>query len=486
MTSPDFTALLPLLIIAISSIVVLLQISFSRNSYITYLLTCFALVIAFISLFWSAANTPTQVTSLIVIDKFALFLMGLFFLSAIVVAILGYNYLKLFSEERSIFYIALLLAVLGSCVLVSSSHFVALFLGLEILTVSLYIMIAYLRQAEFALESGMKYLILAGASSAFLLLGIALIYAETGSMNFREIATFAAGANSLRGFYILTGISLFLVGIGFKLAVVPFHMWTPDVYEGAPAPVTAFIATISKGAVFGVLLRFFLMVGGQNYPSVMLVISVIAVASMFLGNLLALLQNNIKRILAYSSISHLGYMLVALVAGGNLAVRAVLYYLVIYFATTLAAFGIISLLSDKDGEKMAISDYRGLFWRQPRLAVAFTATLLSLAGIPLTAGFVGKFFIFMAGINSSLYALIIILVINSAIGLFYYLRILTALYARPENQEAPIPINPQLSPGGGITLTILTIAILYFGVFPAPLLRLISSIVNDLSTYIAT
>jgi NADH-quinone oxidoreductase subunit N len=483
MEGNDFTALLPLIIIGITSIIVLLQVSFVRSSIASFVLTCLGLLVAFGSLFISGAVSPREVTSLIVIDRYALFLMGLFFWATIAVAILGYSYLKMFDTDRSLFFIALLLAVLGSITLVASNNLVSLFLGLEILTISLYTMIAYLRPSDLPLEAGMKYLILAGASSAFLLFGIALIYAQAGTMNFQEISRIIAGVPFRHNLYSLAGIALFIVGLGFKLAVAPFHMWTPDVYEGAPAPVTAFVATISKGAVLGILLRFFLILGGANYPTVMLTIAIIAGTSMFVGNLLALLQKNVKRILAYSSISHLGYMLVALVAGGNLAVQAILYYLVIYFASILAALGIISIMADKDGEKMNIDDYRGLFWNRPGLAIAFSISLLSLAGIPFTAGFVGKFFIVIAGVGSALWALVTILIVNSAIGLYYYLRIMTAMYTQPEESE--LTPSPGLSFGGGAVLTVLTLAIVFFGVFPAPLLSLISKIITELTSYIA-
>ncbi len=479
MEGNDFTALLPLIIISIASIVVLLQVSFVKSSRASFILTCLGLLTAFGSLFISGAVSPREVTSLLIIDRYALFLMGLFFWAAIAVAILGYSYLKLFDIDRSLFFIALLLATLGSITLVASNHLASLFLGLEILTISLYTMIAYLRPYDLPLEAGLKYLILAGASSAFLLFGMALIYAQAGSMNFQEISRIITGIPFRHNLYALAGIALFVVGLGFKLAVAPFHMWTPDVYQGAPAPVTAFVATISKGAVLGILLRFFLVLGGYNYPTAMLSIAIIAGASMFVGNLLALLQRNVKRILAYSSISHLGYMLVALVAGGNLAVQAILYYLVIYFASILAAFGIISVVAGEDGEKMSIDDYRGLFWNRPGLAIAFSITLLSLAGIPFTAGFIGKFFIVIAGVGSALWTLVTILVVNSAIGLYYYLRIMTAMYAQPAEPE--LAAAPRLSFGGGMVLSVLTLAIVFFGVFPAPLLSLIKSVITELA-----
>jgi NADH-quinone oxidoreductase subunit N len=352
---------------------------------------------------------------------------------------------------------------------------------LEVLSVSLYGLIAYLRTDRRGVEAGIKYLILAAVSSAFLLFGMALIYASLGTMEFSKISSAfnQAGAGN---FLVLSGFSLMIVGIGFKLAVVPFHLWTPDVYEGAPAPVTAFVATVSKGGVFAILLRFFWESGSSRNSSLLLIFSIIAIASMFAGNLLALMQTNVKRILAYSSIAHLGYLLVAFLAGGSLAVESVTYYLVAYFITTIGAFGVVSALSGKEQDADAMENYRGLFWQRPWLAAIFTAMLLSLAGIPLTAGFVGKFYVLAAGVNKALWALVVILVINSAIGLYYYLRIVIAMYAQPEiiptnlteNRDS-VPFSPRLTVGGSALLSLLTLLLIWFGVYPAGLMQIIET-----------
>jgi NADH-quinone oxidoreductase subunit N len=367
----------------------------------------------------------------------------------------------------------LLLATLGSMTLVASSHFVSFFLGLEILSVSLYAMIAYTRARPISVEAGIKYLILAAASAAFLLFGIALVYAETGTMEFARIAT-ALRANSA-DVIALAGLAMIVVGVGFKLALVPFHLWTPDVYEGAPAPVTAFVATVSKGAMFALLLRYSNLLGIQTYYSLFIAFSVIAIASMLVGNLLALLQNNVKRILAYSSIAHLGYLLVAFLASGALAVIAVAFYLTAYFVTTLGAFGVVTLLSDADRDADRIDDYRGLFHRHPWLAGIFTAMLLSLAGIPLTAGFVGKFYLVAAGVGSALWLLVIVLVVASAIGLFYYLRIVVAMY-QPPPEGAPAPARVSLPIAGSVTLAVLTLLLVWLGVYPTPFIQMIQQL----------
>ena len=237
---------------------------------------------------------------------------------------------------------------------------------------------------------------------------------------------------------LLAGLVMIISGLGFKLAVVPFHLWTPDVYEGAPAPVTAFIATVSKGAVFALVLRYFTRIDIHAHTALFLIITLIAVASMFAGNLLALLQTNVKRILAYSSISHLGYLLVTVLASGPTAVTAAAFYLAAYFITTLGAFGVVAVLSRPERDADRLEDYRGLVWRRPWLAGVFTAMLFSLAGIPLTAGFVGKFYVVAAGVGSALWLAVVALAINSVIGLFYYLRIVVALFTPAGDVPRPV------------------------------------------------
>jgi len=469
MTGTDISALTPLIILAGSAILLLLVTAIKRNHIIVFVLSLLGLAASFVTLFYTGVGI-VQVTPLVVMDSYALFFMGLIILSSIIVVILTYNYLKEYDGTREEIYIVMMLAVLGASVLVASTHFVSFFLGLEVLTVSLYVMIAFLRNYEFPMEAGIKYLILAAASSAFLLFGMALLYGELGTMQFGAMAE-QLSISSGRTVFLYTGLALLVTGAGFKLAVVPFHMWTPDVYEGAPAPVTAFIATVSKGGIVAVLLRFFLMTDGYAFNTILIALSVIAIASMFAGNFLALMQQNVKRLLAYSSIAHLGYVLVAFIVGGSRAVEAVSYYLVVYTITTLGAFGIVSLLSKTGEEKMAIEDYRGLFWTRPWIALAFTSVMLSLAGIPLTAGFVGKFFVVAAGVSAARYGLVIVLVINSAIGLYYYLRLVVAMLSSPDEEMAGV--LPKISISGKIILVGLTGALLYFGIYPAPLLQLI-------------
>ena len=276
------------------------------------------------------------------------------------VAILSWSYLQRRHVHPEEYYMLLLTATLGGAVLVASTHFASFFLGLEILSVSLYALIVYpIYRAQFV-EAAVKYLVLAGATSAFLVFGMALVYAETGTMTVVGLAPLLSAGLGGQDVVVALGVTLLLVGVGFKLAVVPFHMWTPDVYQGAPAPVSAYVATVSKGAMFALLLRYFRPVSLDTGSTLFLVFAAVAVASMVAGNLLALRQDNVKRILAYSSIANLGYLLVAFLASGEQAALAVTFFLVAYFATTLVAFGVVAALSTPERDAELIDDYRGL------------------------------------------------------------------------------------------------------------------------------
>lgn len=473
LTGTDIYALLPLIIIGGSAVVIMIIAAFKRNHLLTNILSLASLAAAFASLFEVSSLAPRQVSPMLIVDGFSLFFLGLIFCASFIVVIISYSYFEKQDENREEYYVLTLLATLGASVLVLSTHFISIFLGLEVLSVSLYVLIAYLRKQDFAIEAGVKYLVLAAASSAFLLFGMALVYAKTGTMEFSGI-----GQNlNLIDISLLsiTGFAMIIVGVGFKLAVVPFHMWTPDVYEGAPAPVTAFIATVSKGGMFALLFRFFIEVGGYEFESILLIFSIIAIASMLVGNLLALFQKNVKRILAYSSIAHLGYMLVAFIAGGERGIEAATFYLVAYFVTTLGTFGIVTVLSTKEREADSIDDYKGLFWKKPWTAAIFSAMLLSLAGIPLTAGFVGKFFLVASGVNSSLWLLAIVLVVSSVIGLYYYLRIITAMFTAEEKEDEPVHLSAY-SFSGGVAMAVVTILLIYFGVYPTGLVQVIKSL----------
>jgi NADH-quinone oxidoreductase subunit N len=465
----DLAALSPYLALSVTAVITMVVLAFYRNHKTTAILTLMGLAISALCISGISSLHPRNVTPLLSIDQYGLFFLGLLVLSGFAIAVMSYSYLEKHEGHREEFYILLMLALLGCSVLTAATHFASFFLGIELLSVSLYALAGYFRHSDRSVEAGVKYLILAAVSSAFILFGMALVYAETGSMAFAEITSAAAGAQ-VRHLPFLSGVAMIVVGLGFKLAVVPFHLWTPDVYEGAPAPVTAFIATISKGAVFSLLMRYFDYVGIQAFGVLGLIVTVIAIASMFVGNLLALLQTNIKRILAYSSISHLGYLLVAVLAGGPMGHIAAAFYLSAYFITTLGAFGVVTTLSGAERDADQMDDYRGLVRRRPLLAGIFIAMLFSLAGIPLTAGFIAKFYIVAAGIGSALWLVMIVLAINSVIGLYYYLRIIVVMFA-PVGSE--IDKGPEISRSDSIVLASLAICLIWLGIYPGPAIEFI-------------
>jgi NADH-quinone oxidoreductase subunit N len=475
----DLIGILPLIVISVAIVVIMLVITIKRNHFATMMLTVVGLALSLISLPIALSCKSTYITPLFIKGGYGFFYMGLLFTASIVTTVLSYGYMQGRQTVKEEMYLLLLTAVLGSAAIVSSSHFASFFLGLELLSVSLYVLIAYPCSSHNHIEAGVKYLIPAATSAAFLLFGMALVYGITGRLEISDIAKERVNS-SLNSPLFLAGIVMIVIGIGFKLALVPFHLWAADVYEGAPAPITGFVATVSKGAVVALLLRYFNSTGIVNSRPLFLTFAAIAIASMFVGNLLALLQKNIKRILAYSSIAHMGYLIVAFLASGPLAIAAVAFYLLSYFATTLGAFGIITVLSNKNRDLDKVEDYRGLFFQHPWLSGVFTIMLFSLAGIPLTAGFIGKFYILFAGVNSSLWLLVILLVINSVIGLFYYLRIITTLYKQPQAETSLQPLVPSVSLLAGETLIVLTLVVIWLGVYPTSAINLIQTMAGNI------
>ena len=472
MTEKDFLCLIPFLIIAIAPIVIMIVISMLRNYNVVYGFSVLSFLAAFGSLFFILPSVPHTIEPLFIIDGYGLFFLGIIIISALLVTILSYDYIKRLEGVREEYYIILFTSTLGASLLAVANHFVLFFLGLETLSISLYILIAFQRAKGNSIEAGIKYLILASVSSAFLLFGMALIYTALGTMQFTAIVA-ALGTGGQLSPIVVSGFGMMIVGIGFKLALVPFHMWTPDVYQGAPAPVSAYIATASKGAVMAILIRFFFNLKGFDNHYLFIAVSAIAILSMFVGNILAIRQKNIKRLLGYSSIANMGYLIIILLTGSNRGVQASVFYLTSYIFTTMGAFGVITLLSTNVHEAEDTEDFKGLYWKRPWIAIVFTLSLLSLAGIPLTAGFIAKFYIILEGINAGLMVLIFSLIINSVIGLYYYLRIITSLFSGANEKSLP-----ELSVTGNIALAIIAVSILILGIYPGWLIDLLVKFVS--------
>jgi len=472
MTEKDFLCLIPFLILAVAPVVIMIVVSILRNYNVVFGFSVLSLLTAFGSIFFVLPSIPHTIEPLLIFDCYSMFFLGIIIISALLVTFLSYDYIKQLEGVREEYYIIIFTSTLGASLLTVANHFVLFFLGIETLSISLYILIAFQRTKSNSIEAGIKYLILASVSSAFLLFGMALIYTAFGTMQFSAIAA-ALVKDELLSPLVVSGFGMMLVGVGFKLALVPFHMWTPDVYQGAPAPVSAYIATVSKGAVMAILIRFFFILKGFSNHYLFVAVSGIAILSMFIGNILAIRQKNIKRLLGYSSIANMGYLIIILLTGSNRGIQASIFYLISYFFTTIGAFGVISLLSTNGYEAEKIDDFKGLFWKRPWLSIVFTISLLSLAGIPVTAGFIAKFYVILEGMNAGLMVLIISMIINSVIGLYYYLRIITTLFSAPNDSKLP-----ELSLFGNITLAIVAVGILLLGIYPGWLIDIITRFVS--------
>jgi NADH-quinone oxidoreductase subunit N len=471
MTKLDFLCLLPLLVVASAPIIMMLTITIARNFKVVYVFSLLMFVAAIASLFFTVPYIPYRIEPLLILDGFSILFLGTVFGVSFLITIISYLYLKNHTGEREEYFIILFIATLGASVLVMANHFVTFFLGLETLSISLYVLIAYLKYRDYSIEAGVKFLVIASVATAFLLFGMALIYAATGEMSFAGVAAaFEEGGLSP---VLLAGFAMMLTGIGFKLALVPFHMWTPDIYQGAPAPVSTFIATVSKGAILAVFIRFFTQIDGSQNSVLIVLISVVAILSMFTGNLIALKQSNFKRLLAYSSIAHMGYLMITLLTGTVYGVQAAIFYLISYMVTTLGTFGTISILSVCERDAEDIDDLKGLFWKNPRIAVVLSLCLLSLAGIPLTAGFIAKFYLVLEGVRAGFWILAFSLVINSVISLFYYLRVIKTMFTKSDSER-----YFGLPPAGGIVLAIVLIGILFLGILPTYLTEFINSFLS--------
>jgi len=471
--------MLPLLVLAGGATALMLQITFLRRVGVTAALTVAILLAAAVSSVVATGYAPERVTPLLLVDRLALLFCVLFCLAAATTALLSRDYIRHHGDEPEEFFLLLILATLGACVLACSVHLAALLLGLELLSVSLYALVAYPNRSILPLEAATKYLVLSGAASATLLFGFALLYAVTGALEFSAIGAGLDDADSRA--VLVAGAAMVLAGLGFKLSIVPFHLWTPDVYTGAPAPVTGYLASVGKAAVFVVLLRLFLDADLFRYSRLVELIGLMAILSMLGGNLLALLQTNIKRMLAYSSIAHIGYLLIVFMAcltSGNreLTIEASAFYLIAYTATTVAAFGLLTLVSAhaEDRENVELHHVSGLLWERPLAAGLMMIALLSLAGIPLTAGFIGKFYLFATAVQGANWVLLAALIAGSGIGIYYYLRVLYYMAQRPGDQPAAAALA-----GGGrspILALLLIGVILLLGMLPQPLVAYIESI----------
>ena len=404
---------------------------------------------------------------MVILDNYALFFHVVICYGAALIVLLSIDYLRRSGVESGEYYALVLFSTSGMLLLTSASDLIVVFLAIELMSLSLYVLSGLFKGRRQAGEASMKYFLLGAFASAFLLYGIALLYGATGTTNIDRIA--AAAAAAPHDTLLIAGLGLLLVGFGFKISSAPFHMWAPDVYEGAPTSVTALIATGSKAAVFAVLVRLLLSGVRAVQADWTAVLWVLAALTMTLGNVVAIAQSNLERMLAYSSIAHVGYMLVGLAAGGAAGAGAVLFYLLAYTFTTAGTFGVITLCVRAGEEAVDVRDYAGLGRRHPVLAFALALLLLSLVGIPPLAGFVGKFYLFGAAVRAGFVWLTVLGVLNSAVAAYYYLRVIVTMYMQePDGQSASVA--PSFA--GGLAVTIAVIGVVLLGLMPAPFVDL--------------
>jgi NADH-quinone oxidoreductase subunit N len=401
-------------------------------------------------------------------DAFSLFFIYLFLLVAGLTLLGSMDYLERDHIHYGEFYALILLATVGMCFMAASTELIMIFLGLEISSLSTYVLAGFKRRDPLSNEASLKYFLLGSFATAFFLYGIAFVYGLTGTTNLLALSerlTQPAQWSTLAR----AALILMFVGLAFKLSTVPFQIWTPDVYQGAPAPVTAFLSVGPKAAAFAVLLRVFLGGLASAGPISFWVLWVSAALTMCLGNLAALRQSNVKRLLAYSSIAQAGYVLVGVTAGGPQGTSAVLYYLVAYALMNVGAFVLIAHLSGPGERWIEIEDYTGLAYERPAVAACLTVFLLSLAGIPTTAGFLGKFYLFRAALHSDLIGLTVLAVLNSVVSVYYYLRIVVAMYMREGKTEVA---NSTVPWAAWVALAASVIGVFYLGLFPNHLIGL--------------
>lgn len=397
------------------------------------------------------------------LDSYALFFNGIFCLAGVLTVLMSGSYLDLTKIRQGEYYALLLFAAVGMVLMAAATDLITIFLGLETMSIAVYVLAGIWHQRLASNEAALKYFLLGAFASGFLLYGMALIYGVTGSLQLAVIAEQVAAQGSSP--LLLVGMGLLLVGFGFKVAAAPFHVWTPDVYEGSPTTITAFMAVGVKAAAFAAFARVFLYALAAVHAEWQGVVWVIAVLTMTVGNLTALVQTNIKRMLAYSSVAHAGYVLVAMVAGKELGGAAMMYYLVAYGFMNLGAFGVVLSLNRQDQPNEELRDYAGLGFRYPALGMAMAIFMLSLTGVPPLVGFTGKFYVFSAAVEAGYIGLAVIGVLNSAVSAYYYIRVIVTMYMEEEGDAAfeIAALRPALS----AAIIIAAAGTVLLGIFPS-------------------
>lgn len=471
--SINYGPLLPVILVTITGLLALILDALlprDRQTPIAWV-AIIGLALAFIDCIYLYNGKQSAFGGTFVADNFALFFNFIILFAAALTILLSVRFPSTESLNEGDYYGLLLFGTAGMLLVSQAADLVLLFIGIETLSIALYVLAGYTRDKAVSEEAALKYFLTGAFAFGFLLYGTALLYGASGSTNYAKIAAaLGSGATSTTMHLAIIGMGMLLVGFGFKLAFVPFHQWTPDVYDGSPTPITAYMSVATKVAVFAGLLRVLDSALAPLTPQWFSVLWALAVLTMIVGNLVAVVQSNIKRMLAYSSIAQAGYVLVGTIAGGTDGRSATMFYLLVYALMNLGAFAVVAALAQRGEEVLNISDYAGLARRQPVLAALMALFMLSLAGIPPTAGFIGKLYLFVAAVESGHAELVVIGVLTSAVSAFYYLRLVVLMYMRPVAEGAPT--LPRIGYPVGTLLGLVAIGTLLFGIVPAIILGL--------------
>lgn len=458
MTQLDFITILPAAFLTFWVCLLLLADLFIKRKGVTVVLAAIGLAIALGVTLAQIGRSASAFNGMLVLDGFSIFVQTLLLISGLLGIALAYNYARRMEIERGEYYSLLLFSIIGMMLMAQAADLIVVFLALEMLSIPLYVLAAFARPRVDSEEAGLKYFLLGAFAGGFVLYGTALVYGASGTTSLSGIVAAVSGGTS--GLLLTIGAGLILVGLGFKVAAVPFHMWTPDVYQGAPTAVTAFMAAGAKIAGFAALLRVFALAFPTLSADLSPVLWVLSALTMFGGNLIAISQTNIKRMLAYSSIAHAGYILMAFVPFGDpevmpVSIAAGLFYLVAYTLTNFGTWGVVIALEKAEGKGLQINDYAGLGRKYPALAAAMTIFMLSLTGMPPTLGLVGKFYLFRAVLQGGYTGLAIIGVITSLISAYYYLRVVVMMYMREGEPQTEREFWLGLTTLGAAVLTVL-------------------------------
>lgn len=469
--SIDLGLLGPELVLLVAASLILIFIGFRKMNYWAPVIAVVGMIVSFYLAVGQWNQHSSGFAGLLTCDSFGVMFKLIFLLASFLSLFIAHRYFSVKGINRPEFYALLMFSTMGMMVMANTVDLVVMFLGLEIMSIPLYVMAAFNRRSLESNEAGIKYFIMGAFASAFLMMGIAFVYGAAETTDFRRIVADFSYIVANYKIYLYAGAALILVGFGFKIAAVPFHTWVPDVYQGAPTPVTAFFSVAPKAAGFAVMMRIFLY-GFEGIEILSDVFWVLAVLTMTVGNILALRQDNVKRMLAYSSISHAGYIMISLAVGGPEAISSAIFYLVAYTFFNLGAFAVITILETRSGCKSDFVELAGIGKANPYLAAVLALFMFALSGFPPTVGFFGKFYIFAAAVKSGFIWLVVIGVMNSFVSVYYYLRVIKTSYMDAyEGQPAVVKMVPSIF----LVLVITALGTLGLGFFPQKLLELSQS-----------